>query len=94
MNADVSSPYPHESLRRRGFRSFLGAGSRRKRVGADYDLEERSTKPNQEPEAVNFGAGSTLLLTDGRPIEIEFDRSHSTSHYAEPSLDPRAEGIV
>jgi hypothetical protein len=64
----------------------------------DYNPEERSIKPSMEPEAVAFGAGSRLLLTDGRPIEVEFDETNSSSTsvmdcHMEMSLDPRAEYI-
>lgn len=65
----------------------------------DYNPEERSIKPSREPEAVAFGAGSRLLLTDGRPVEVEFDETHHGSDtsvmdsHMEMSLDPRAEYI-
>lgn len=64
----------------------------------DYNPEAGSIKPSREPEAVAFGAGSRLLLTDGRPVEVEFndtdesDTSVMDSHM-EMSLDPRAEYI-
>jgi hypothetical protein len=52
----------------------------------DYNPEEKSIKPSYEPEAVAFGGGETMLLTDGRPVEIDFD----PTSYSDASLDPRA----
>jgi hypothetical protein len=63
---------------------------RQQRKMSPYNPEERSIKTSCEPEAVAFGGGDTLLLTDGRPHEIDFDPS-----YSEPRLDPRARhGII
>jgi hypothetical protein len=64
----------------------------------DYNPEEGSIKPSREPEAVAFGAGSRLLLTDGRPVEVEFDQTDGSDtsvmdSHMEMSLDPRAEYI-
>jgi hypothetical protein len=66
----------------------------------DYNPEERSIKTSMEPEAVAFGAGSRLLLTDGRPVEVEFvDDIHNSGNtsvmdsHMDMSLDPRAEYI-
>ena len=60
---------------------------REQRRMEEYNPEARSIRPSYEPEAVTFGGGSRLLLTDGRPIEIDFDD--------EPRMDPRAsEGLI
>lgn len=58
----------------------------------DFNPEEGSIKPSYEPEAVAFGGGERLLLTNGRPVEIGFNQPYSD---AEPTLDPRArEGLI
>lgn len=46
----------------------------------EYYLEGKSLKPSYEPEAVAFGGGSRLLLTDGRPVELDFDQTSYTDH--------------
>jgi hypothetical protein len=63
---------------------------KRHQTHVDYNPEEKSIKQSYEPEAVAFGGGERLLLTNGRPVEIDFNTS-----YAEPCLDPRArEGLI
>jgi hypothetical protein len=80
------------SSKTRRKRVWNSAFKRQQRKMAHYNPEERSIKTSFEPEAVAFGGGGgeTLLLTDGRPLEIDCDSS-----YSEPRLDPRARhGII
>jgi hypothetical protein len=60
-----------------------------KKRGDFYDPGANSLRHSPETEeAVDFGAGNMLLLTDGRPVEVDFDQNYK-SNMAETS-----EGIV
>lgn len=64
-----------------GWRQF---SSRRSRMTANYDPEEKSIKPSYEAEAVAFGGGSKVLLEDGKPVlysdETELEDPSATGH--------------
>jgi hypothetical protein len=66
----------------------------------DYNPEANSIKPSMEAEAAAFGAAgsSRLLVSDGRPVDVDFDETSSNNtsvmdSHMEMSLDPRAEYI-
>ena len=90
--------YSNNSKRRRSKRTRKGYfGRQGKKMIHEYYPEDKSLKPSLEPEAVAFGGGSRLLLTDGRPVEIDFDQTSSSytdqtypHTYADPTLSESA----
>ena len=63
------------------------------RAESTYNIKDESIKPSFDSEEHrSFRVGSKSLLTNGKPVEIEFDESYSQIY--EHSLDPRAHGIV
>jgi hypothetical protein len=63
---------------------------RRQQHRQEYNPEGKSLRPSFEPEAVAFGGGDRLLLTDGRPVLIDFDKTYSDQTYADQTLSMTA----
>jgi hypothetical protein len=96
MKTYSSSSQQHQRKNALLTRLFL---KKKRHAGADYDPEAKSIRPSESDcESVDLGPGNRLLLSEGRPVEIEFDISYSTTacdeSSAEPMLDPRTEGII
>ena len=64
------------------FRSKRGVGSSKHFSSRDdemsfYGQEESIRHSPEAEETVDLGAGNMLLMTDGRPVEIDYDEHHS-----------------
>lgn len=99
VNLIFSDPAIMYNMTRKNPRNNRGGGSggifdffiprKEKKRGDFYDPGANSLRHSPETdEAVDFGAGNMLLLTDGRPVEVDFDQNYK-SNMAETS-----EGIV
>jgi hypothetical protein len=99
VNLIISDPSILYNMTRKNPRKNRGGGSggifdffiprKEKKRGDFYDPGANSLRHSPETEeAVDFGTGNMLLLTDGRPVEVDFDQNYKSN------MAQTSEGIV